>query len=299
MAHALAAAHTPSGLRPLRPRHRPSHGGVILHETRARAYRRRRRCGSPPPTPRRRSCRARGRLIRPRSPRPSRRASPIFSQIFTPTRVADSPTIEPAASSRQLSRVRERRTRKARRASRLDCPLGRTPMTDVRTKRSLVTFIGTAALLLAMPAAARADTPWSIGAAKVDTTPPAFDAAQDLRDFPEVDTARGITCPRAVYNGPRLWRFEAPHQDTDGPGDLNYPGGTAEPFCDYNHNGRWEGIYLSGGIDQRAKFPHDPIDARAIAVTGDNDKTIALVSVVAQGIFENYIAEARAKAEAL
>src|SRR5436190_183629 len=239
------------------------------------------------------------RGARPRSPRPSRRASPIFSQIFTPTRVADSPTIEPAASSQQLSRVRERRTRKARRASRLDCPLGRTPMTDVRTKRSLVTFIGTAALLLAMPAAARADTPWSIGAAKVDTTPPAFDAAQDLRDFPEVDTARGITCPRDVYHGPRLSRFEEPYQDTDGSGAFTCPGGTAEPCCDYNHNGRWEGIYLSGGIDQRAKFLHDPIDARAIAVTGDNGQTIASVSVVAQGIFENYIAEARAKAEAL
>src|SRR5439155_10382131 len=154
-------------------------------------------------------------------------------------------------------------------------------------------------LVAAMPPAARADTPWSIGAAKVDTTPPAFDAAQDLQDFPEVDAARGITCPRDVYNGRRLWRFEEPYQDTDGSGDFNYPGGTAEPFCDYNHNGRWEGIYLSGGIDQRAKFLHDPIDARAIAVTGDNGQTIALVSVVAQGIFENYIAEARAKAEAL
>src|SRR5439155_1710986 len=154
-------------------------------------------------------------------------------------------------------------------------------------------------LVAAMPPAARADTPWSIGAAKVDTTPPAFDAAQDLQDFPEGDTARGITCPRDVYNGPRLWRFEEPYQDTDGSGDFNYPGGTAEPFCDYNHNGRWEGIYLSGGIDQRAKFLHDPIDARAIAVTGDNGQTIALVSVVAQGIFENYIAEARAKAEDL
>src|SRR5438876_1481290 len=212
------------------------------------------------------------RGARPRSPRPSRRASPIFSQIFTPTRVADSPTIEPAASSQQLSRVRERRTRKARRASRLDCPLGRTPMTDVRTKRSLVTFIGTAALLVAMPAAARADTPWSIGAAKVDTTPPAFDAAQDLRDFPEVDTARGITCPRIVYSGPRLWRFEEPYQDTDGSGDFSYPlsggPGTApapEPFCDYNHNGRWDGVYLSGGADHQAKSVHDPIDARAVA----------------------------------
>src|SRR5437899_11852462 len=138
-----------------------------------------------------------------------------------------------------------------------------------------------------------------MGQVKVGPAPGACAAAKDLQYLPEVDTARGITCPRAVYNGPRLWRFEEPYQDTDGSGDFNYPGGTPEPFCDYNHNGRWEGIYLSGGIDQRAKFLHDPIDARAIAITGSNGQTIALVSVVAQGIFENYIAEARAKAEAL
>src|SRR5206468_4291816 len=117
-------------------------------------------------------------------------------------------------------------------------------------------------LVAAMPPAARADTPWSIGAAKVDTTPPAFDAAQDLQDFPEVDTARGITCPRDVYNGPRLWRFEEPFQDTDGSGDFNYPGGTAEPFCDYNHNGRREGIYPSGEIEPQRELARHGRDLR-------------------------------------
>src|SRR3954453_22684523 len=78
--------------------------------------------------------------------------------------------------------------------------------------------------IAAMPAAARADdTPWSIGAAKVDTTPPVFDVAQDLQDFPEVDPASGISCSRLVYNGPRLWRLEEPYQDTDGTGDFSYP----------------------------------------------------------------------------
>ena len=38
-----------------------------------------------------------------------------------------------------------------------------------------------ATVLLALPATAQADTPWLIGAAKVDTTPPAFDAAQGLQ----------------------------------------------------------------------------------------------------------------------
>src|SRR2546427_12277723 len=82
-------------------------------------------------------------------------------------------------------------------------------------------------LVAAMPPTARADTPWSIGAAKVDTTPPAFDAAQDLLDFPEVDTARGITCPRDVYNGPRLWRFEGTHPDNPRSGGPDHPGGGA------------------------------------------------------------------------
>ena len=80
----------------------------------------------------------------------------------------------------------------------------------------------------------------------------AYDAAQDLQDFPEA------SCPRATFDGPRLWRFEEPYTDTDGSGDFNYPGGSPEPFCDYNGNGRWDGIYLSGGIDHLAKFLHDP-----------------------------------------
>src|ERR687888_1978425 len=115
-----------------------------------------------------------------------------------------------------------------------------------------------------MPAGAQADTPWQIGAAKVDTTPTLFDNQQDLRDFPEVDPARQTTCPRSTYSGPRIWRFEEPYQDTDGSGTFNYPvsGGPGsapapEPFCDYNHNGRWEGIYLSGDQDQQAKYFHD------------------------------------------
>src|SRR3989442_11697836 len=84
-------------------------------------------------------------------------------------------------------------------------------------------------LVAAVPPAARADTPWSVGAAKVDTTPAAFDAAQDLQDFPEVDTARGITCPRAIYNGPRLWRLPEPPQDTHGARRFTTPAGPPPP----------------------------------------------------------------------
>ena len=121
-----------------------------------------------------------------------------------------------------------------------------------------------------VPAAAQADdTPWLIGAAKVDTTPPAFDPAQDLQDFPEVDPGRQMSCPRTVYSGPRLWRFEEPYRDNNGNGEFDYPDpsnpGSGDQYCDYNHNGRWDGIFISGGNNHQAKSVHDPIDARAVA----------------------------------
>jgi hypothetical protein len=169
--------------------------------------------------------------------------------------------------------------------------------------------------IAAMPAVARADTPWSIGAAKADITPALFDTTQDLIDFPEVDLERGMTCPRLTYSGTRVWRFEEPYQDTDGSGLFNYVGGdpgdtpVPEPYCDYNNNNRWDGIYLSGGADHRAVVSpnpipgappgsHDPIDTRAAAFS-DGTKTVVLVSTVAQGIFENYTRDARVLAESL
>jgi hypothetical protein len=185
----------------------------------------------------------------------------------------------------------------------------------MRERSGRIVTLAAVLLAVALPASARADTPWSVGAAKVDITPALFSSAQDLVDFPEVDLVRGMTCPRAVYSGPRVWRFEEPYQDTDGSGLFNYVSGGSgsepvpEPYCDYNHNGRWEGIYLSGGADYRAVVSpnpipgapsgaHDPLDARAVAFS-DGTKNVVLVSVVSQGIFENYTAEARAMAQAL
>src|SRR5207248_11489559 len=84
--------------------------------------------------------------------------------------------------------------------------------------------LGAGVLLLAATRglAEGAAASWSIGAAKVGTTPPRFSAAQDLKDFPEVDPARQTTCPRSTYNGPRRWRFEEPYQDSDHSGDFDY-----------------------------------------------------------------------------
>ena len=155
-------------------------------------------------------------------------------------------------------------------------------------------------------AAHAAGTSWLIGAAKVDITPPRFDATQDLKDFPENDPARQTVCPRSFYNGHRVWRFEEPYQDAAGTGHFTYgdpsdPTSHSDPYCDYNHNGRWDGIYLSGGMDHQAdpvNPVHDPIDARAIAFS-NRTKTVVLVSVISQGMFKNYIDLARSEAEAL
>jgi hypothetical protein len=157
--------------------------------------------------------------------------------------------------------------------------------------------VASACLALAATHAPNADAAagFQVGAARVDTTPPAYSASQDATGFPG--------CNTAVYDGPRQFAFEEPYIDSDGSGDFSYlPSGgdglAPEPFCDANGNGRWDGIYSSGGVDHLAKDVHDPIDARAIAVS-EGSRTVVVVSVVAQGIFKDYIDRARAEAESM
>src|SRR5207248_5181907 len=107
-----------------------------------------------------------------------------------------------------------------------------------------------------------------VGAARVDVSPPGFDPKADAAAFP--------LCPAALFNGPRQFAFEEPYRDIQGVGHFEYP----DPFCDANHNGRWDGIYISGGVDHVAQHVHDPIDARAIAVS-DGARTAVVVPVVA------------------
>ncbi len=127
--------------------------------------------------------------------------------------------------------------------------------------------------------------PYRVGAARVEITPPPLsDSTATPPEF--------AGCPPGL-SGPRLWAFEEPYIDSDGSGDFNYPLSVAEPYCDANANGRWDGIYLSGAVDDRATMVHDPIDARAIAIS-DGDRTVVIASVVAQGVFENYTDPVRA-----
>src|SRR6266699_970331 len=89
--------------------------------------------------------------------------------------------------------------------------------------------------------ATRATAPgWTAGAAASSITPPPFDATRDLQEFPEA------LCPRALYNGQRLFDLQEPYQDMDGDGFFDY---TKDAYCDANANGRYDGLYNSGGVD--------------------------------------------------
>lgn len=152
------------------------------------------------------------------------------------------------------------------------------------------------ACALAAPAQA-AKGAWKVGAAKVDITPPKFDAAQDAKDFGNAPNCG----PLSTYTGPRAFRFIEPYVDLNNNKRYDYgdptTGTPPEPFCDANGDQRHEDVYLSGAVDSPAKTVHDPIDARAIAFS-DGTSTYVVASVVSQGLFdEPYIAEMRQKAE--
>jgi len=137
--------------------------------------------------------------------------------------------------------------------------------------------------LLTLPGAtARAQGMYLVGAAKVDVTPPPFDAAADAAMFPN--------CPAAVYTGPRLFGLQEPYIDRDGSGFFNYDG---DVYCDANANGRYDGLYSSGGADHLIEWVHDPIDARAVAI-GDGTKMAVIVTVESIGLFENQTKRMRA-----
>jgi hypothetical protein len=156
----------------------------------------------------------------------------------------------------------------------------------VRRRGALAACAATLGLVVAAPATAlAAPTAYRVGAAKVDTTPPPFDAAHDEPQF--------AACP--PLGGKRVFRFEEPYTDVNGNGRYDFGasnGGPAEPFCDANGNGRYEGIFSSGAVDSMATSVHDPIDVRAVAI-GASGHTYVVASVVAQGIFENYLEEVR------
>ena len=70
-------------------------------------------------------------------------------------------------------------------------------------RRTGLVLVAVAALLVSVDATPAADAPWLVGVAKVDITPPAFDATADAAFFAAVDPVVDAACPRALFDGPR------------------------------------------------------------------------------------------------
>jgi hypothetical protein len=141
-----------------------------------------------------------------------------------------------------------------------------------------------ALVLAALTSGAAAQSGYLVGAARVEITPPPFDAVADAAAFP--------LCPAALFDGPRIFALQEPYRDNDASGFFNYE---ADVYCDANLNGRYDGLYSAGGIDHMLEWVHDPIYARAFAI-GDGTRTVVIVSVEAIGLFENVTKRMRARA---
>ena len=141
-------------------------------------------------------------------------------------------------------------------------------------------FVGLLALgqLTAIPAAtsAGAASSWLAGASQVTITPPLYSAAHDARDFSACDTT--------VFTGFRKFDYEEPYIDQAGTGEFKYP----DPFCDANANGRYDGLYSSGGVDHLLEWVHDDIWSRAVAIS-DGVTTVVVLSVTSQGLMNEDI----------
>ena len=141
--------------------------------------------------------------------------------------------------------------------------------------RTLLVAASCVLATLAAGSTSHATTTWLAGASAAPVTPLPFNAARDLKEFPNA------LCPRAIFNGKRLFDFEEPYADRNHDGTFEY---TKDLFCDANHNGRWDGLYSSGGVDHLLEWVHDDIWARALAIS-DGAHTVVIETITSQGLF--------------
>lgn len=137
------------------------------------------------------------------------------------------------------------------------------------------------------PASADPAPSWLAGASAKTVTPPLYNAAHDTRDFPLCDTT--------VFSGKRTFDFEEPYVDHAGTGQFDY---TQDLYCDANANGRYDGVYLSGGIDHLARWVHDDVWARALAIS-DGTHVVVIESITSQGMSNEDIERIRVNVKAL
>jgi hypothetical protein len=86
-------------------------------------------------------------------------------------------------------------------------------------------------------------------------------------------------------NGNKQWD---PHVDLTG----TPPSGPPEPYCETNQNQHWDGIYQDNEKGP-ATAPHDPLEARAVAISDGVHKPVVYASVAQIGIFDFYTDDAR------
>lgn len=137
------------------------------------------------------------------------------------------------------------------------------------------------------------------GAGRADTTPPLAGTAAGTQADKDFASASGL-CPNAVFPSAGRFALQEPFDDVNGDGqwdagtDLSSgPNGqTPDPFCDANANARWDGIYADNGKGP-ATGVHDPLDARAVAISDGRDRPVVFVSVDQIGIFDYYTDQAR------
>src|SRR6202022_4500884 len=112
----------------------------------------------------------------------------------------------PRQRSRRPQRCRRGEPTCALAANRRNARGARLSWASMRVRELALAAVAACWLVAAPPGAAASGTPWRVGAATVDTTPPPFDAAKDIQDFPE--SGGSVPRPRQIGNGRctgRLW----------------------------------------------------------------------------------------------
>ena len=188
-----------------------------------------------------------------------------------------------------------------------------------RVRRRWIAAAATAGLLSLPSVSKAAVSPFEVGAAQTDITPPALaTAAGQALDAAEFTPVCGATESQiaTLWPGKRLFAFEDPYIDVFGAGQY-VPG---DPFCDADHAGRYEAPYIAGGSGSNhwpltsgdgssafntpattpteSNFKADPIGAQAVVFNKGGQKA-AMVTVDSIGLFDTTMDQIRAAVDAV
>lgn len=165
----------------------------------------------------------------------------------------------------------------------------------------LAAWLATALLWTASPARAAAGAHYRFlaGTGQADTTPPlAGSAAGEAAD--KQFAPAFADCSSTAFPTQGRFALQEPFDDLNGDNqwdagtDLNKgpDGKKPDPFCDANANGRWDGLYSDNGFGPEQSV-HDPVDARAIAISDGRDIPVVYASVQVIGLFDYYTQQVR------